>query len=99
MKLSALNGFSRVNPQDTKNVTQLEGVHDMNAPIRMIKRKIKKKLKKAKRKAERKAERQSRSQGASASQNVGFNMSPLENLRAERSGMRLARKKPKFGLN
>ncbi len=43
MKLSALNGFSRVNPQDTKNVTQLEGVNDMNAiPVGMIKRKIKK---------------------------------------------------------
>ena len=96
MKLSALNGFSRVNPQDTKNVTQLEGYHSMNAiPVGMIKRKLERKLKKAK----RKAERQSRSEKASASKNVGFNMSPLENLKAERSRKRIAKKMSKFGLN
>lgn len=65
MKLSALNGFARVNPTDTVNEVDLQGHNsghtDMNAvPVGMIVRKAQRKLGKASRKQERQAKREER---------------------------------------
>jgi len=65
MKLSALNGFARVNPTDTINKVDLQGHTpghtDMNAvPVGMIVRKAKRKLGKASRKEKRQARREER---------------------------------------
>jgi len=65
MKLSALNGFARVNPTDTVNEVDLQGHTpghtDMNAvPVGMILRKAKRKLGKASRKEKRQARREER---------------------------------------
>ena len=65
MKLSALNGFARVNPTNTVNEVDLQGHTpghtDMNAvPVGMILRKAKRKLGKASRKEKRQARREER---------------------------------------